>query len=1210
MERRVLLSATLTLPAGVVITHPIAYAPYVGTKPSATTAGAGSTTPSGYTPTQVRSGYGIPSIALANGSIASGAGTTIALVDAYDDPTALGDLEAFDAAFGLANPPSFAKVNQQGATSPLPGTDPSGPAEGTDQPTWETEESLDIEWAHVMAPQANLVLVEANSPADLFTAVSAAANYPGVDVVSMSFSTPEFSQETSLDSTFTTPAGHTPVTFVAATGDSGAFAPGTDVIQTNYPAASPNVVAVGGTSLVLNGGTYISESAWGQGMDSGTTGGGGGGISPYEAQPAYQSAAASTFTTTQRTTPDVSMIADPGGPEDSGMGVPIYDSYDFGSATPWAPTPVGGTSLATPVFGGVISLADQIRTADGLSSLDGPTQTLPDLYKLAPNNFHDIISGSNGFPAGAGYDLATGLGSPVGNLFATSLATNGIGDLVFNDANADGIQDAGDAGGVSGVTVELFSVGPDNTVGTPDDVLISSTTTNASGIYQLPDPTLAGNYYVHFVLPNGFTFSPEHAPGSNANNDSDVDPNPSDSTFGDTAILALTSSSAITNIDAGMYQKAVTINDVSLDEGNSGLTPFVFTVTVSPPPAAGTTVTVPYTTVDGTATVADNDYHPTSGTLTFTPTITQQTITVEVVGDTKPENNETFSVVLTEPAGYVNGSLVGVGTILNDDFPTATVSSYAATRLDALSQNFPFTVTLNETAAFAVSIPYFTVDNTAVSGIDFQATSGTLVIPAGQTTGTVNVVVLGGVNPENNKTFFLGIGPSSTVLVGTPAQGAGTIITNFPPGISIADSTLTEPLTSAVAMMPFVVSVEPSQATTTTVTYATADGTAVAGTDYAATSGTLTFPSGQVQQTVYVPVYRRFSTAGSLTFTVNITAPGSTLPLYRTAATGTIVDPGTVTLPFGGRQRASYTDYLNNPVNVSLRGPGTGQVVFLGSAASGTNAYEILLNGTNAASTLVVSTRGGSQTPFQNIVDTGSLGGISGRGLNLLADLTIAGSLNSLQLDFVQGATLNIGPGAGSLAINLGRAIDTAINSAIPISSLTADAYLSTDGTPATINAPSVGPIHVKESFGGTVVHAASVANVRAGDMSDVSLIASVSIGNVTADTITGSTLFAGVEDGLDTLPTAADQFTSHTSRIGAVKVMAKASNAFSNTLIAGWSVGAVKLGSVQVADNGTPFGVTGNAIASVTTTNAAHLSSVSAATPSLVDEDFTVEGV
>ena len=142
----------------------------------------------------------------------TGAGQTIAIVDAYNDPNIVADLKVFDAEFGLAAPPSFKVVNQSGSSS-LPSTDAG----------WSMEIALDVEWAHAIAPGANILLVEANSSSltDLLSAVKYAAQQPGVSTVSMSWSAGEFFGESSYDSYFTTPAGHVGVTFLAATGDDG-----------------------------------------------------------------------------------------------------------------------------------------------------------------------------------------------------------------------------------------------------------------------------------------------------------------------------------------------------------------------------------------------------------------------------------------------------------------------------------------------------------------------------------------------------------------------------------------------------------------------------------------------------------------------------------------------------------------------------------------------------------------------------------------------------------------------------------------------------------------------------------------------------------------------------------------------------------------------------------------------------------------------------
>ncbi len=372
------------------------------------------TGPTGLTPTQVRHAYGFDQISFSNGTVAGdGTGETIAIVDAYDDPTAASDLIQFDAAFSLPNP-TFTKVNQTGG-SKMP-TANSG---------WATEIALDVEWSHAIAPKANILLVEANSSgtSDLFTAVRYAAAQSGVVAVSMSWGGGEYSGET-FDSTFTTPSGHAGVTFVASSGDSGA--------PTSYPSASPNVLSVGGTTLSVNSsGTYLGESAWS---------GSGGGISAIESQPSYQKGIV-TQTSTNRADPDVSYDANPN------TGFPVYDSYTDGTSTPWVQ--VGGTSDAAPQWAALIAIVDQGLALKGIGPLDGPSQTLPKLYQLPSGDFHDITSGSStgtpNYAAGPGYDLATGLGSPIANLIVSDLTSVTAQPRVLSqgtmDWNGDGVAD-------------------------------------------------------------------------------------------------------------------------------------------------------------------------------------------------------------------------------------------------------------------------------------------------------------------------------------------------------------------------------------------------------------------------------------------------------------------------------------------------------------------------------------------------------------------------------------------------------------------------------------------------------------------------------------------------------------------------------------------------------------------------------------------------
>ena len=337
--------------------------------------------PTGFTPAQIRHAYGLDQISF-GGTPADGRGTTIAIVTAYDSPNIAADLATFNATFGIPAPPSFQKVNQTGGST-LPVFNAS----------WSTETCLDVQWAHAIAPGASILLVEArsNATADMLAAVRYARSAPGVVAVSMSWGQAEYAGETVDDVTFTTPAGHSPVSFFAASGDRGA--PGI------YPAMSPNVVAIGGTSLRLGKGGVAIESAWSRS---------GGGTSAYQARPAYQ-AGIVTQTTKKRSSPDVALVSDPA------TGLAVCDSKANGAKTPWVA--YGGTSIATPQWAGIAAIVAQGRALRGAAPLDGRKELLPALYALPATDFRDIVSGSsNGSPrlaAGPGYDLVTGRGTPI-----------------------------------------------------------------------------------------------------------------------------------------------------------------------------------------------------------------------------------------------------------------------------------------------------------------------------------------------------------------------------------------------------------------------------------------------------------------------------------------------------------------------------------------------------------------------------------------------------------------------------------------------------------------------------------------------------------------------------------------------------------------------------------------------------------------------------
>ena len=275
---------------------------------------------------------------------------------------------------------------------------------------------MDVEYAHAIAPGARILVVEA-APASSQTrelqnqlnAVNTARDTAGVVAVSMSWGYNELSNEASYDEYFTSPSGHAGITFIASSGDFG---------LAEYPAASPNVLSVGGTSLYLtSSGSYQSETSWFYD---------GGGYSPFEPEPSYQR---SLQTTGQRATPDVAFDADPS------TGVEVFETSPGTGKGSWQV--YAGTSLGAPAWAGIIAIVDQGRVLAGKGSLDGPTQTLPSLYALPSSDFHSVSSVSPfgglsslfGFLFGSDADGATantttGRGSPNGrSLIAGPLAS-------------------------------------------------------------------------------------------------------------------------------------------------------------------------------------------------------------------------------------------------------------------------------------------------------------------------------------------------------------------------------------------------------------------------------------------------------------------------------------------------------------------------------------------------------------------------------------------------------------------------------------------------------------------------------------------------------------------------------------------------------------------------------------------------------------------
>jgi subtilase family serine protease len=319
--------------------------------------------PAGFGPADLQSAYKLPS----NG----GAGVTVAIVDAFDNPNVASDLATYRSTFGLPAA-NFRKVNQNGQASPLPATDVG----------WGEEESLDVDMVSAIAPNAGILLVEANdnSLANLGAAVNTAVAL-GAKFISNSYGAGEFTSETSADQFYR----HAGVAITASSGDSG--------FGVEYPAASQFVTSVGGTSLTrASNARGWSETVWR---------GAGSGCSRFEAKPSFQVGVATNCS--NRAVADVAAVADPN------TGVAVVDTFGTGGTF----FVFGGTSVSAPIIATVYALAGT------------PSSTsFPNAFPYAhTSSLFDVTSGTNArhcrqgvlCQAGVGWDGPTGLGTPNGS---------------------------------------------------------------------------------------------------------------------------------------------------------------------------------------------------------------------------------------------------------------------------------------------------------------------------------------------------------------------------------------------------------------------------------------------------------------------------------------------------------------------------------------------------------------------------------------------------------------------------------------------------------------------------------------------------------------------------------------------------------------------------------------------------------------------------
>ncbi len=331
------------------------------------------------------------------------------------------------------------------------------------------------------------------------------------------------------------------------------------------------------------------------------------------------------------------------------------------------------------------------------------------------------------------------------------------------------------------------------------------------------------------------------------------------------------------------------INDVTISEGNSGTKNAIFTVNLSA--ASGKTTTVKFATVNGTAT-AGSDYTATSGTLTFAPGETTKTIAVPIIGDTVVESNETFTVKLSGATNATIADTQGVATITNDDItpglPQLSINDVTKTEGDSGTTNATFTVKLSAASTQTITVNFATANGTAIAGSDYTSKSGTLTFTPGQTSKTVSVAIKGDTLNEDNETFKVILSNAINAAI-ADNEGIATITDNDPiPSFNIGDVTLTEG-NSGTTNAVFTVSLSAASGKTTTVNFATANGTAIAGSDYTATSGTLTFNPGETSKTISVAVIGDTLQESNETFAVNLSNP-TNATITNSQGIGTITD--------------------------------------------------------------------------------------------------------------------------------------------------------------------------------------------------------------------------------------------------------------------------------------------------------------------------------
>ncbi len=434
--------------------------------------------------------------------------------------------------------------------------------------------------------------------------------------------------------------------------------------------------------------------------------------------------------------------------------------------------------------------------------------------------------------------------------FGYRLNDTSMGDLVWNDRNSNGLQDTGEPG-IAGVMVYL----DENSnglfdAGEPND------TTDALGSYEIT-AVAVGNYTVRVdssTIPEGYIHN--LVSGSDFFN------------------VTLTADEDFNGADFAMISSIrYGINDISQNEGDTGTTPFVFDVTLNQ--AASFVVTVEYVAFAMTAT-SGNDFVVSSGTLTFNPSETMQTITIDVIGDEVFEGDQTFGIDFFDPVDATsnpNDPGTGVGTIVNDDAqPAISVNDTSVIEGDISSTvTMNFDVTLSGQSELPISVEYVTNEADATADVDYATTGGIVNFAALTTTQVIDIAVTGDDTDESNETFTVDLSNPMNVNIADDS-GIGTIIDDDgKPSVSINDANVIEG-DDGNRQVELTISLSNETSGIVEVNYETVAATAESDVDFVAVSGSISIPAKQLSGTITVDIISDYAIEQDEQFSVMLTS--------------------------------------------------------------------------------------------------------------------------------------------------------------------------------------------------------------------------------------------------------------------------------------------------------------------------------------------------